>query len=95
LFKGIVKEGMVVVDIGANIGYYTLIAAKLVGKSGIVYVFEPMPSNYECLCKNIEVNGYTNVVLIQKAVSNKYGIAKVWFEKDWSGSFLYLQKIVS
>ena len=86
LFKQMVKEGMVVVDIGANIGYYTLIAAKLVGNKGTVYAFEPMPSNYELLCKNIEVNGYTNVVPVQKAVSNKQGEAKFWFEGDWSGS---------
>lgn len=81
LFRKIVKEGMVVVDIGANIGYYSLIAAKLVGKSGIVYAFEPEPSNYELLCKNIEVNSYTNVVPIQKAVSNKQGRVKLWVNK--------------
>ena len=86
LFHNIVKEGMVVVDIGANVGYYSLIAAKLVGRNGIVYAFEPMSNNYEFLCKNIEVNGYTNVVPIKKAVSNRYGKAKLWFEKDWRGS---------
>jgi FkbM family methyltransferase len=81
LFKEMVKEGMIVVDIGANIGYYTLIAAKLVGKSGIVYAFEPEPITYELLCKNIEVNGYTNVVPIQKAVSNENGKTKIWCDK--------------
>jgi len=78
LFKKMVKEGMVVVDIGAHIGYYTLIATRLVGKTGIVYAFEPEPSNYELLCKNIEANGYTNVVPIRKAVSNKNGKTKLW-----------------
>lgn len=81
LFKKMVKEGMIVVDIGANVGYFTLIAAKLVGKSGIVYAFEPEPTNYELLCKNIEVNGYTNVIPIQKAVSNRNGKAKIWCDK--------------
>lgn len=81
LFKKMVKEGMVVVDVGANIGYYTLIAAKLVRKEGIVYAFEPEPSNYELLCKNIEVNGYTNVVPVQKAVSSKHGKTKLWCDK--------------
>ncbi|GAI28794.1 unnamed protein product [marine sediment metagenome] len=47
VFKQMVKEGMVVVDIGANIGYYTLIGAELVGESGIVYAFEPEPSNVD------------------------------------------------
>jgi len=86
LFQKMVKEGMVVVDIGANIGYYSLIGARLVDKSGIVYAFEPMSSNYELLCRNIEVNGYVNIVPIQKAVSNKHGKNKFWFEKDWRGS---------
>ncbi len=81
LVRKMVKEGMVVVDIGANIGYYTLIAAKLVGKSGIVYAFEPEPTAYELLCKNIVVNGYTNVVPIQEAVSNKHGKIKFWVDK--------------
>ena len=58
---------MVVVDIGSNIGYYTLIAAKILGSSGKVYAFEPEPNNYELLLKNIEVNGYTNIVPVQKA----------------------------
>ena len=52
LFKSIVKEGMTVVDIGANIGYYTLIAAKLVGEKGKVFSFEPGPDNYGLLLKN-------------------------------------------
>lgn len=82
LLKKIIKEGMVVVDIGANIGYYSLIAAKLVGKSGIVYAFEPEPSNYELLCKNIEVNNYTNVIPVRKAISDKNGKVNLWFEKE-------------
>jgi len=86
LFQNIVKEGMVVVDIGANIGYYTLIGARLVDKSGIVYAFEPLSSNYELLCKNIKINNYTNVVPVRKVISNKHGKAKFWFEKDWRGS---------
>lgn len=81
VFKEIVKAGMVVVDIGANIGYFTLIAARLVGKKGVVYAFEPEPTNFEFLCKNIELNGYTNVVPIQKALSNRYGTAKLWCDK--------------
>jgi FkbM family methyltransferase len=82
LFKKIITKGMVVVDVGAGIGYYSLIAAKLVGRNGIVYAFEPEPNSYELLCKNIEVNGYTNVIPIQKAVSDKKGKAKLYFEKE-------------
>jgi len=78
LFKKMVQDGMVVVDIGANIGYYTLIAAKSVGNKGIVYAFEPEPSHYKLLCDNIAVNGYTNVVPIEKAVSKTTGKTRLY-----------------
>ena len=81
LFKKLIKSGMVVVDIGANIGYYTLLAAKLVGNNGRVYAFEPEPTNYRFLIKNIELNRYKNIKLIQKAVSDKHGKARIFLDK--------------
>jgi FkbM family methyltransferase len=81
LFKRLVKKGMVVVDIGANIGYYTLLAAHLVGYEGKVFAFEPDPYNYNLLCKNIEVNGYRNVISIRKAVFSKSGEMKLFLDK--------------
>lgn len=86
LFKKIVKPGMIVVDIGANIGYYTLMAAKLIGSNGKVYAFEPEPSNYELLIKNIKINNYTNIISIQKAVSNKNGKARLFINKSNLGN---------
>jgi len=62
LFKKSIKRGMVVLDIGANIGYYTLLAARLVGDEGKVFAFEPDPYNYSLLRKNIEANRYNNVI---------------------------------
>jgi len=82
LFKRLVKKGMVVVDIGANIGYYTLLAAHLVGDEGKVFAFEPDPYNYSLLCRNIEVNGYRNVIPVQKAVFNKSGKMKLFLDKN-------------
>jgi FkbM family methyltransferase len=73
-----IKENDVVIDIGANIGYYTLIFAKLVGKNGKVIAFEPDPSNFKLLKKNIQTNGYKNVVLVQKAVSTKNDVLKLF-----------------
>lgn len=71
IVKKEVKQGDIVIDVGANIGYYTLLFAKLVGPTGHVYSFEASPKNCKILQKNIEANNYKNVTLIQKAVSNK------------------------
>ena len=72
-----------VIDIGAHIGYYTLIAANLVGDKGKVFAFEPAPENYALLVKNIEVNGYRNIIPVQKAVSNKSGTTNLFlFEQN-------------
>jgi FkbM family methyltransferase len=78
LFKKVIKEGDVIVDLGANLGYFTLLAAKLVGKKGKVYSFEPESRNYDYLVKNIELNGYDNIVATQKAVSDKHGKVRLY-----------------
>ncbi len=78
LVRKAVKGGDVVFDIGANIGYYTLIFAKVVGERGKVFAFEPDPQNFALLRKNVEINGYHNVVLVRKAISNKTGRAKLY-----------------
>jgi FkbM family methyltransferase len=74
-FRRRIKPGMTVVDLGANIGVYTLLAASLVGEEGKVYAFEPEPYNHTLLVKNVRANGYRNVVCVQRAVSNKSGEA--------------------
>lgn len=71
LFKKHVKKGDIVLDIGAHIGWYTLQAARIVGSTGRVYAFEPDLKNFKLLKKNVNANGYTNVILVNKAVSNK------------------------
>jgi len=73
IFKNSIKEGDIVVDVGASIGYYTMIAAKIVGNKGKVFAFEPDTKNFEILKKNVEINKYHNVTLEQKAVSNITG----------------------
>ena len=94
LFSKSLKVGMNVVDIGAQVGLYTLNAAKKIGKKGRVYAFEPRKSNYEMLSKNIKVNGYDNVVAVEKAVSDRIGKTRLWFEKDWKGSASFSKKSV-
>ncbi len=73
LFERLIRKGMIVFDVGAHVGYYTLRAAKLVGPEGRVYAFEPEPENYAILQKNIALNGYRNATLVQKAVTDRSG----------------------
>jgi hypothetical protein len=86
VFKKHLRKGMIMIDIGANIGYYSLIAARIVGKDGKVFAFEPHPSNYEWLRKNIEINGFTNVIPINKAIADKNDLAKL-FCSDVCGGY--------
>ncbi|HEV2499371.1 MAG TPA: FkbM family methyltransferase [Terriglobia bacterium] len=58
----LIKPDMTVVDVGANIGYFTLLAASLVGEKGIVYAFEPNPANFKLLQKNVIANWYVDRV---------------------------------
>lgn len=76
--KQLLKEGDIVLDIGANIGYYTLLFSRLVGEIGKVYAFEPDPSNYQLLQKNIISNNIKNTVLFNKGVSNKSGASTLF-----------------
>ena len=68
-----VGEGDTVIDVGANIGYHTLLLARKVGRSGTVYGFEPEAGNFEILRNNIDNNGYKNCTLLNKAVSDTNG----------------------
>ena len=81
VFEDIIQKGMVVLDIGANIGYFTLIAAKLVGEEGKVFAFEPEPYNFDLLVRNIKLNSYHNVFPAQKAIAGKNGRAILFLDK--------------
>ena len=74
----IVKEGDVVLDIGANIGYYVLIESKLVGEQGKVYAIEPVSSNLVQLQQNLKLNNCKNVEVFKLAVGDKNGKAKIY-----------------
>ncbi len=80
-----IYEGNVVIDVGANIGYYTIIFSRLVGDKGVVYAFEPDPVNFEILKKNISLNNCTNVIAEQKALSNKSGKTSLYISGENRG----------
>jgi FkbM family methyltransferase len=71
LFKEAVKAGTTVVDIGANIGYFSIIGAQKAGPQGRVYAFEPAPDNFHLLKKNVQLSGAVNITCVQKAVASE------------------------
>jgi len=73
LFTAAIKPGAVVADIGANIGYYTLLAARAVGPTGTVLAFEPDPDNFALLSANVRTNRFDNVVLVPAALGDQAG----------------------
>jgi FkbM family methyltransferase len=70
-----VRPGMVCWDVGANVGFYTLLLAELVGRSGRVFAFEPVPHNVELLRRHVEMNGYQNVRIFPCALGDFDGDA--------------------
>jgi FkbM family methyltransferase len=74
IFSRYVKPGMSVVDIGANIGYFTMLSASLVGPSGLVMAVEPNPENIKALEASRRVNGFDQVLVIQAAAGRQTGL---------------------
>jgi FkbM family methyltransferase len=78
LVMGLLRPGDVAVDVGAMIGYYTVILAKHVEPHGRVYAFEPDPDNFALLESNVDLNGYANVTCRQAVVGAEAGRTKLW-----------------
>lgn len=79
------RPGDVFVDIGANIGWYSIVAASVVGAAGRVYAFEPEKGNFEVAKHNIALNNLTNITLEQLGVSESPGFVPVYLSSDNQG----------
>ncbi len=73
MLERVLMPGMTVFDVGANIGYYALMEARLVGAGGRVVALEPSPDNVQRLRRNLELNRVANVAVLDKAVSDRPG----------------------
>jgi FkbM family methyltransferase len=71
LIVSLISADMTFVDLGASIGYYTLLASRLTGPAGHVYAFEPDAEAYDYLERNVQDNGVVNVVAVNKAVADR------------------------
>ena len=84
------KKGMCFIDVGASLGYYTLIASKVVGTQGKVYAFELDEFNNSVLQKNLEINKCTNVKAYHTAVSDSIGKISYVRETDSASPWHHL-----
>lgn len=78
ILRKIVLKGFVVCDVGAHVGYHTMILSRLVGSFGKVYSLEPDPENFKLLDKNIIMNKLKNVFHKRIAVSSRRGSARLF-----------------
>lgn len=86
LVKSLLKPGDIMIDLGANIGYYTIFAANLVGTTGEIHAFEPIPSTFARLATNTQLNNLQNVRLNQCAASDQHGTVDMYDFPGNSGS---------
>ena len=89
IFLENISPGDVVIDVGSNIGDYTLIASKKVGDSGKVLSFEPLSETFLTLNRNLQLNEITNCMFFQKAVGEKPGLANL-YKNNLSGTMGHL-----
>jgi FkbM family methyltransferase len=75
LFATHVRPGATVLDVGAHVGYYTLLAARLAGTDGRVLAFEPEPGNAERLRRHVALNRLGQVEVVEAAVAARPGAA--------------------
>ena len=85
VFKKYAKKSQLIVDVGANIGYYTIIAASVMKKYGKVIAFEPSNANYSLLNKTVLENKQDNIVLVKKAVGDFASTAYLYSGSSNSG----------
>jgi len=71
--KEMLGRGMTFYDVGANVGFHSLLGARRIGNQGHVYAFEPLAQNSKRLCELMRVNHVSNFTLIEAAVSNQVG----------------------
>jgi FkbM family methyltransferase len=83
LLLSLLRQGDVFVDVGANIGYFSLLAASLVGEQGAVFAFEPDPDNYRLLLANAELNGMEHrITAVEAALSDAAGEGQLYLSAD-------------
>ena len=89
--RSFLAPGKAMIDIGANIGFYTMLAARQVGPTGRVLAFEPSPENVALLLRSAQANGFSNVAAHTLAVADAQG--RVTFSMDDSNGGIHRGRI--
>jgi FkbM family methyltransferase len=92
VFTEMIQRGNTVVDVGANIGYFTLLFSKIVGENGKVYSFEPVSQIYSKLEKNIEINSVGNIVAENYALGEEQSELTINYQESSSGQSSLINK---
>lgn len=79
IFRAVVPPGATVLDIGANVGYFTLLAGGLVGPGGRVYSFEPVAEVYDRLQRNVQLNTMQHVHTYNVGLASEPGSRRIFF----------------
>ena len=81
MLEQIIRPNITILDIGANIGYYSLMILKLIGPNGKLIAVEPSPSNIEILKKNLNLNNYNDIEVHNAAISDENSIKKFFLSE--------------
>lgn len=90
LYRRLIKRGMTVVDVGANVGWYTLLAAE---RGCRVFSFEPDPASFGFLLSSIELNRFSDVTPIRKCVTDSIGVERLYLASENLGGHSIVSRV--
>jgi FkbM family methyltransferase len=82
IFRSLIKPGMHIIDIGANLGYYAFQEARIVGETGEVIAIEPVLGNVQLLKHGRELNSFKNMKILPIAIGVQNGTSKIFLQKE-------------
>tara|TARA_Y100000590_G_scaffold444358_1_gene575004 strand:+ start:329 stop:1291 length:963 start_codon:yes stop_codon:yes gene_type:complete len=85
-----VASGNVILDVGANIGYYSIMLANIVGSNGKIYALEPEPTNYQTLEKNITLNKLENIIEPYQMGASDTNLPKFLYRSKYSNMHSFI-----
>jgi len=82
LYACLLRQEMTIYDVGANVGFLSMLAARLVGPTGSVVCFEPLPDNVKAILHNAAINRFENITIVQEALANSDKVSDFLVSED-------------